>query len=58
VPEVTVTLRQPRIMVTWTVLKYDAAAENDPYADTIVVRAAETTCGHGSGMVYMTTIRT
>jgi hypothetical protein len=36
---VTVTLRQPRIIVIWTVFQHDAAAEHDPYyADTTPVR--------------------
>jgi hypothetical protein len=37
---VTFTLREPRIIVTWTTFQHNAAAEHDPYANTIAVRAA------------------
>jgi hypothetical protein len=37
---VTVTLRQPRILVTWTAFQHDVATEHDPYVDTTVVRAS------------------
>jgi hypothetical protein len=37
----TVKLRQPRIVVTWTVFQNDDAAEHDPHADTTAVRAAQ-----------------
>jgi hypothetical protein len=36
---VTVTVREPRMIVTWTAFKHDVAAEHDPYADTAPVRA-------------------
>jgi hypothetical protein len=41
VPCVTVTLRQPRTMATWTVFQHDDAAEDDPHAYTTAVRAAQ-----------------
>jgi hypothetical protein len=41
VPGVTVTLRQPRAVATWTVFQHDDAAEHDPHADTTAVRAAQ-----------------
>jgi hypothetical protein len=37
---VTVTLRQPGTMPTWTVFQHDDVAEHDPHTDTIAVRAA------------------
>jgi hypothetical protein len=40
VPYVTVTLRQPRTMVTWTVFQHDDAADHVPHAKTTTVRAA------------------
>jgi hypothetical protein len=36
---VTVTLRQPRIILTWTTFEHDAAAEHNRHAATIAVRA-------------------
>jgi hypothetical protein len=36
---VTVTLRLPRIIVTWTAFQHDAAAEHEPYVVRIAVRA-------------------
>jgi hypothetical protein len=41
VPGVTVTLRQQRVIVTWTAFQHDATAEHDPYADTTAVRASQ-----------------
>jgi hypothetical protein len=39
VPCVTVTSRQPRIIVTWTAFQHDAAAEHESYVDTTAVHA-------------------
>jgi hypothetical protein len=44
---VTVTLRQPRTMATWTVFQHDDVAQHEPFADTNAVRAAQN--GRASG---------
>jgi hypothetical protein len=38
---VTVTLRQPRTMATWTVFQHDDVVEHDQFLNTIAVRAAQ-----------------
>jgi hypothetical protein len=40
IPGVTVTIRQPRTIATWTVFQHDDAAEHDPLKDTTTMRAA------------------